>query len=42
MDKAKQWATKGLELVKAGKIEQAREAERKAQHWLDKAKRLEP
>lgn len=42
MSRAKDWAQRGLILVKAGKIKQAAVAEQKAKFWLAKAQKLEP
>jgi hypothetical protein len=42
MENARKCAQKGLDLVKAGKMDQAHEAHRKAQRWMEKAKKLEP
>lgn len=36
------WAKKGLELTKAGKVKQAREALRKAEYWDARRRALEP
>lgn len=41
MQEAQRLAKLGLELVKAGKMDEAREAHRKAEQWLERAKELE-
>jgi hypothetical protein len=41
MEMRNQWAMKGLELSEAGKLKEAKEAQRKALEWEQLAKRLE-
>lgn len=41
MQEAERWAKRGLELVRDGKLDEARTAQRKAEEWLERAKELE-
>lgn len=41
MDLARQWTEIGLEHLKAERVQEAKEAKRRADEWVDMAKRLE-